>query len=336
MIRRIKNKLTRIHTQGKYLSDDIGRLFTNPDAFYKSARGARILIYHGICLNEPTRFNNIFITRDTFEEHLKFYTRHFNVVSLEDYWLGNFDRERFNVCLTFDDGYANNHKYVLPFLEKYKVPASFYITGISDAGYDILWNDYINMAGAYGPAQFSFEGIDYIRNQHRKYVSKDSKVPLSVTLRDQNFYAKRKLMDYLDDCFYFRNIAEIEDYWKQMTTEQIRELSVSPYVTIGGHGYYHNDLAAITAEEVAEELTASKKYLESITNRKVDTIAFPYGSYSKEVIDAARNVSYTKLLAMDFNMPGDKEDNQLKERLTINPYISVHNQMNAIINGKYY
>jgi peptidoglycan/xylan/chitin deacetylase (PgdA/CDA1 family) len=44
------------------------------------------------------------------------------------------------VCVTFDDGYANNHDVALPILQKWKVPATVFVaTGFLDGGR--MWND---------------------------------------------------------------------------------------------------------------------------------------------------------------------------------------------------
>jgi peptidoglycan/xylan/chitin deacetylase (PgdA/CDA1 family) len=120
-----------------------------------------------------------------------------------------------------------------------------------------------------------------------------------------------------------------------MTEEQVKELSRSKWVTIGSHGYYHNDLAEIPGNSVRNEIAKSKEFLENITGKKIKALAFPYGSYTKEVIEAAKEIGFTQLLATEFIFPDDMADTTLRERLTINPFISVINQMHANITGKY-
>src|SRR5690242_21731028 len=93
---------------------------------YRNAIGERMLIYHGICKKDHTRFSPTFLELQTFEAHLQFFKKHFSVVSLEEYFEHKISN-RFTVCLIFDDGLANKLHHVLPLLENYQLPASFFI-----------------------------------------------------------------------------------------------------------------------------------------------------------------------------------------------------------------
>jgi len=53
----------------------------------------------------------------------KFYQKYFNGVDLDDHPLWNFSPDKFNVCPTPGNGYANNHKYMLSLLKKCQLPA---------------------------------------------------------------------------------------------------------------------------------------------------------------------------------------------------------------------
>jgi hypothetical protein len=102
----------------RYLWGDIQHLTGANKIFYHKARGSRIIVYHGVCNDDPLKFNTLFLTQKRFEAHLKFYREYFNPISLDDHYAGYFSTEKFNICLTFDDGFANNHHYVLPLLEQ--------------------------------------------------------------------------------------------------------------------------------------------------------------------------------------------------------------------------
>jgi len=133
----------------------------------------------------------------------------------------------------------------------------------------------------------------------------------------------------------FKSSKKDEDYWLQMTREQIKQIADSPYFTVGAHGYYHNDLTKISVEDAAKELTLTKSYLETITGKPINSVAFPYGSYNPDVVDIAKKTGYVQLLAVDFLTIEDSRDNTLRERFTVNPFISIPNQMHAIITRKY-
>src|ERR1700709_1721359 len=115
LIQRIGSKLFK---QTRYLARDIGHLLGFDKKFYRDARGSRMVIYHGVCLQDHTRFNPIFIKQKTLEKHFQFYKKCFNVISIDDFYQEKFSNDKFNICITFDDGYANNHKYVLYLLTK--------------------------------------------------------------------------------------------------------------------------------------------------------------------------------------------------------------------------
>ncbi len=252
--------------------------------------------------------------------------------SPDDFYRQQFSDKKFNICLTFDDGFANNYKYVLPLLEQYQVPATFFVTGIRDAGYDILWNDVLSIAYKYGPAKLTLGNEEFIKGSDKKYISSSTGKRLVDILRSTGFEEKTTMIELLGS---FKSEAS-NDYWLQMTQEEIKALSASKWATIGSHSYYHNDLAKISIGSVRDDLARSKQFLENITGKEVKALAFPYGSYTREVVAEAKNAGYSQLLAIEFLFfAGDTGDATLRERLTINPFISNVNQMHANITGNY-
>lgn len=327
---------SKIYRESKCLGRDISHRLGFDERFLKNARGSRILIYHGICQQDHTRFNPIFLKLRTFEQHLQFYQQYFNVISLDDYYEQRFSKDRFNICLTFDDGYANNHKYVLPLLNKYRTPATFFVTAIRAAGYDILWNDFLGIVSKYGPRNLVYKHEQFEKNRFNRYISRESGSGLVEILRSGGFGVKAEMMKLLYPLVPYRETKPgDEDYWLQMTPEQIRELSASPFACIGSHSCYHNDLARMPVADVAGDMARSKQYLENIVDKPVNSFAFPYGAYTRDVVEAAKNAGYDQLLAMDFHFKDDYRDQAMRERFTVNPFISPINQMHATIKRHY-
>ena len=327
----LKSSLYFLRSRLKGFHHDIAWVCGINQSRYKKAKGARILVYHGICDTDPLRFNTLFITRENFETQLRYYKKYFNVVSLDDYYTGNYTKDRFTVCITFDDGFANNYHYVLPLLEQYQVPATFFITGIRQAGYDILWNDGLCLAYQYGPPEIVFEQCTFIKGADKRYTCSSTGQLLADWLRSSAFENKKTMMKVIDS---YKNKSN-EAYWLQLTEEQIKKMSESNWVTIGSHGYYHNDLAKLDIDSLQQELILSKQFLENSTGKAVNALAFPYGSYSQAALCEAQRAGYTQLLATELLSPEDKGNMMLRERLTVNPFISTINQMHANITGNY-
>ena len=327
---------TKLYRETRYFGRDVSHLLGFDESFFRNARGSRIVIYHGVCLNDHTRFNPIFIRLKTLEKHFQFYKKYFNVISINDFYRQKFSRDKFNICITFDDGYANNYKYVLYLLKKYQLPATFFITAIRNEDLDILWNDFLGMVQVYGPKMLNYKNQWFEKNRFNQYFSKQSGEKFVEMLRSGGFDVKQEMMNLLYPLVPYRDSRpDNEDYWLQMTPQQIRQLSLSPLATIGSHGYYHNDLARINIDDAKQEMIRSRQYLEDITGRAVNSLAFPYGSYNGDVIGAAKDAGYSQLLCMDFHSPHDQNDPAIRERFTVNPFINTINQMRATVTQRY-
>ena len=80
---------------------------------------------------------------------------------------------------------------------------------------------------------------------------------------------------------------------KYLSPAQVVELSNMPGVTIGAHGASHRSLTSLSSSELATELQVSKVDLETVLQKPVTTMSYPYGHVDDEVRKAAQEAGFT-------------------------------------------
>lgn len=297
---------------------------------YKTGRV--ILIYHGITKHARTDINSRFISTELFEKQIRYISTNFNVVTLSEYFKGVNIPNKITCALTFDDGYLNNLTEAIPILEKYHVPATFFITTIGGAEYNVLWADMLDLHRLTGPDTFTFNNTIFYKGRY-EYVQ--NKISLKYLLKNSGWQLKKELVDIILSKNNFLNDWQYFPYFKLLDQHQIVSLSNSKYAEIGSHGLYHNCLDKLPLPEVNFELVNSKAWLENIIQKEVTSIAYPNGSYTAEIIDLAEKTGYKTQLAVDYLFSKDELDPRIEKRFGINPYISFNNQIQCILDGKY-
>jgi len=99
-------------------------------------RGVRILAYHGV---ETPPTNPFAVAVENFEAQIAHISKRYDVMDLAAFlgWqAGVYQSDKEKIVLTFDDGFKNNLKYAAPILERYAVPATFFIIGSKLEGED--------------------------------------------------------------------------------------------------------------------------------------------------------------------------------------------------------
>lgn len=102
-----------------------------------------ILLYHRVD-TDPSDNNQLCVSKENFSDHINFLIKKYKIGLLKE---RNFKEKQ--IYITFDDGYQDNYINALPILEKYKCPATFYVTankiGDSDPFY---WDNKMTKARA--------------------------------------------------------------------------------------------------------------------------------------------------------------------------------------------
>jgi len=291
-----------------------------------------VVMYHGIDLVQNTEYNLRFFSRDVFEKHIRLYRRHCNILSHSDFINQNYSDEKLNIVITFDDGYLNNRKYALPILEKYRAHAYFFITGVDNLPTKVLWADAMDIVlkRATSQSKVSVSGIDFHFVDH-EFINKDSGLNLKTFIRASRVAGpdeKENIISQLLSIYDFRKNEKLADYWQLMRQHEIRETSESKYITIGSHGFYHNNLGSLSNADAVAEFLKSRAYLENITQKEIDTIAFPDGSYTEQLNQSLSELGVKKQFLVEYNFSDAGNKDYVYDRLGLYPYMG---NANAIL-----
>jgi peptidoglycan/xylan/chitin deacetylase (PgdA/CDA1 family) len=90
-------------------------------------------------------------------------------------------------------------------------------------------------------------------------------------------------------------------------------------VLIGSHCRTHLNLLQISQDEARKEIVQSKKELENILNRPIETISFPHGDFNQTHIDMAIQAGYKQAYSILPEQISSGSDGFLRGRVKVDP-----------------
>jgi peptidoglycan/xylan/chitin deacetylase (PgdA/CDA1 family) len=232
-----------------------------------------------------------------------------------------------SIALSFDDGYRDNFENALPLLEKYDVPATFFITNIGFGEEKLYWWDRlanlilqtpelpkkINLTIGGEDFNFSIEE-EIMLNEHLDQLHRSWIAPgIPPTKRSILYYKLWQLMQPLPPVEIEVLLHQIKNWTGTpggtispdgflITEEQFRKLADHHLIDIGIHTANHIALGFHSAKVQENEILENQKQLEQIINRKITTIAYPYGEYNNTTLDVVKRAGLLSGFTVEYNL----------------------------------
>jgi peptidoglycan/xylan/chitin deacetylase (PgdA/CDA1 family) len=184
------------------------------------------------------------------------------------------------LCITFDDGYADNVAIALPILRKLGLNATFFIaTGYLNGGR--MWNDTVIevVRAATGPQlDLSALGLGTfaVDSPPAKRAAIDS---ILGSLKHLPIDERQRKTDAIAGTVGARLPDDL-----MLTDAQVRELRAAG-MTIGAHTSSHPILAKLDDGRAREEIAEGKRYLERLLGEPVTLFAYPNGKPGQDYTD---------------------------------------------------
>jgi len=274
-----------------------------------------VLMYHKIA-EQDLDIWDLAVSPDRFEQQLQVLKKRTEIVSLQQL-ISTSSLFKNRVAITFDDGYIDNFKIAKPILEKYNIPATFFVTSRPDQNECEFWWDILEkciLIREKLPPVFSMyiEGNEFVfslgeetcltteisqlQQQWKAYV--EHPPTLRATLYYELWLLLRGL-PFKEQKHYLKKIQEwaqvpdeIRADYRTMSINDLEMLSNSRLFTIGSHTVNHPALAQHDAVFQKREIMENRDYLEKALGSQVNFLAYPYGNYNEETLMIARDLGF--------------------------------------------
>jgi peptidoglycan/xylan/chitin deacetylase (PgdA/CDA1 family) len=279
----------------------VGRVLWRTPGPFRVARwfgphySLRCVLFHHIASSETpfTKGLGVTTSRDDFESALKFLTRHYTPVSLQNV-LGEPECHRLpprSVLVTFDDAYASVYEVAAPLCRKYNLSAVCFVNS-SYLDNQLLALDNLvcyaaNVIGLPGIAAVACTiiGSRYFEFRSIAEIFSDFLPRISLSAKERFRSGVMALLG----AGMPELLAEAQLY---LTTAQLRKLAASNF-EIGNHTYSHVHGRSMTKEDFETEIDKNKAMLEALTNHTVRAFSVPYGCSEDLTVDLIAHLEHT-------------------------------------------
>jgi peptidoglycan/xylan/chitin deacetylase (PgdA/CDA1 family) len=272
----------------------------------RTRRGASPLVlgYHRVVesFEEASRTDmpSMLVSARMLEDHLDCIGRRFTFVGLDEIGAHVVSGEPFEkpvAAVTFDDGYRDVYEQAFAILQRKGIPAAvFVVTELVGKPFwqvhDKLYHLVAKAFSVWNDPQRELEALFGALNLPAESVSRNglTQSPLravSAMLPEMSLANVRRLMDGLEASVGngFRSIP-LTLSWPELSRMH------AAGVTIGSHTRNHVSLPMESPEDVADELTGSKRQLEEHLGCSIDHFAYPGGQFTREVVEAVAGAGY--------------------------------------------
>ncbi|SIR44388.1 polysaccharide deacetylase family protein [Pontibacter lucknowensis] len=279
---------------------------------------ALVLMYHRIAAPE-TDIWDLAVSPANFEEQLQVLSRTGEVVPLHELAARAKEKRRRKhlIALSFDDGYIDNYETAKPLLEKYRLPATFFVTSCNlGTEREFWWDELENLIlhAAHLPATFVMKVKGVLIKRDLKQEAELSyelqqqhmhwKACLTppTTRRSELFLALWTAMRALADSEIQQLLQQVRDWtkseavnrpaYKSMSTGQLAELAKQQLFAIGAHTVTHPALGHHGFDFQKAEMAANRDLLQELTGNRISLMAYPYGHYNADTLQAAEAASF--------------------------------------------
>jgi peptidoglycan/xylan/chitin deacetylase (PgdA/CDA1 family) len=252
------------------------------------------LMYHGV----PAKAGpGVYAAR--FEEHVRFLKRHFQLLHADDLCRERPVDSPPAVVLTFDDSFRNNAEVVAPILRKHGVPALFFVCSRHAEMGKYLWFVYLKaLRCCFKWTSFKLRGELMDMSPGRRDATVDR---LDRWLRELKPYPAamyRVLEQELPPLAEFVPPEQRRDEFDGMLVEEVEELGADPLFTLGVHTIDHAFLPLCEHQEAVHQITANRDWLQSLSKKPCEYIAYPEGGYSRETLECCREAGLKRGFAV--------------------------------------
>ena len=281
-----------------------------------------ILLYHRV-IELPSDPHEMCVTPENFSQQLEFLQKYYHPISLQQLICGfeNRDLPPRAVVITFDDGYADNLHNAKPLLERFDIPAIFFLTaGYIGCDREFWWDDlervlllpgklpeslYLKINGTAHRWNLG-KAADYSQaecNEHRSWISWEEDNP---SYRHSLYQALYQLLQplpegerriVLNDILQWAGAGPTaRPAYRPLSEEEVYSLERGGVIEIGAHTMTHPLLSAFSADLQGDEILQSKTQLEALLNHPVTSFSYPYGgrnAYTMETVAKVQEAGFT-------------------------------------------